>query len=167
MTELHSLNATQILPMYEARKLSPVEVATAVLAQIAKWEPHLNATFDEDKDAALRMARESEARWQRGEPCGALDGVPVSIKDNIAITGRHSPVGTAFAVPRCLILACLSRVDLICMAPPEIHGMSPVIRAVPVRAQALLLLLAMDRYTWVQILPAPSACRQAGAEFLD
>lgn len=96
MTELHSLNATQILPMYEARKLSPVEVATAVLAQIAKWEPHLNATFDEDKDAALLMARESEARWQRGEPCGALDGVPVSIKDNIAITGRHSPVGTAF-----------------------------------------------------------------------
>lgn len=100
MTELHSLNATQILPMYQARKLSPVEVATAVLEHIATWESHLNATFDADKESTLRMARESEARWQRGEPCGPLDGVPVSIKDNIAITGRCSPVGTPSSQPQ-------------------------------------------------------------------
>ncbi len=99
MTELHNLNATQILPMYQTRKLSPVEVATAVLEHIATWEPHLNATFDDDRESTLRMARESEARWQRGEPCGPLDGVPVSVKDILAITGRCSPVGTRFSKP--------------------------------------------------------------------
>lgn len=97
MTELHNLSATAILPLYHTRKLSPVEVANAVLDRIAAWEPHINATFDEDRDTTLRMARESEARWQRGAPNGPLDGIPVSIKDNIPIAGRLSPVGRPFS----------------------------------------------------------------------
>ena len=34
-----------------------------------------------DPDTALAAARASEARWQRGEPCGLLDGVPSTSKD--------------------------------------------------------------------------------------
>ena len=44
---------------------------------------------------ALQRARESEARWMKGQPCGALDGVPVTIKDNIATQGDPTPPGTA------------------------------------------------------------------------
>ena len=40
-------------------------------------------------------ARASEARWAKGEPIGPLDGVPVTIKDNIATKGEPKPVGTA------------------------------------------------------------------------
>ena len=58
------------------RELSPVEVTRAVLERIAAWEPHLHATYALDADAALAAARASEARWQRGAPLGALDGVP-------------------------------------------------------------------------------------------
>ena len=36
-----------------------------------------------------------EARWRDGAPLSALDGVPVTIKDNIAVKGIPTPVGTA------------------------------------------------------------------------
>ena len=39
------------------------------------------------RPAALTAARASEDRWARGEPCGALDGVPVSIKDLLLTRG--------------------------------------------------------------------------------
>ena len=31
----------------------------------------------------------------RGEPCGVLDGVPVTLKENIATHGDPTPLGTA------------------------------------------------------------------------
>ena len=46
-------------------------------------------------ERALSEARASEARWAKGEPIGPLDGVPVTIKDNIATRGHPKPVGTA------------------------------------------------------------------------
>jgi aspartyl-tRNA(Asn)/glutamyl-tRNA(Gln) amidotransferase subunit A len=41
------------------------------------------------------MAAASQARWQRGQPLSALDGVPVTIKENIATRGLAMPLGTA------------------------------------------------------------------------
>ncbi len=75
------LDAVELLATYRARTLSPVEATTAVLARIARLDPRVNAFCLVDEAAALKSARASEARWARGEPCGALDGVPVSIKD--------------------------------------------------------------------------------------
>ena len=42
-----------------------------------------------------QQARASEARWLRGEPLGPLDGVPVTLKENIATQGDPMPLGTA------------------------------------------------------------------------
>ena len=95
MTPLHDLSATELLTAYRAQSLSPVDVTRAVLARIAAWEPHLCATYALDPDAALAQARAAEARWQRGEPQGALDGVPLMIKENIATRGVPVPLGTA------------------------------------------------------------------------
>ncbi len=47
------------------------------------------------RSRALKEARASEARWAKGEPIGPLDGVPVTVKDNIATRGEPTPVGTA------------------------------------------------------------------------
>lgn len=92
---LHDLPAHELLAAYRARKLSPVEVTQDVLAHIERWEPQLAATYLLRPEAALAQARASEARWQRGEPQGALDGVPITIKDNIATAGDPLPLGTA------------------------------------------------------------------------
>ena len=95
MTPLHALSAAELLAAYRSRALSPLEVARAVLAHIAAWEPHLHATYALDERQALAQAEASQARWLAGTPQGALDGVPVMIKENIATRGVPVPLGTA------------------------------------------------------------------------
>lgn len=98
MTALHDLPAQDLLAAYRQRTLSPVEVTQAVLAHMERWEPHIRATYLLRPEHALAQARQSEARWLRGQPQGLLDGVPVTIKENIATQGDPTPLGTA-AVP--------------------------------------------------------------------
>ena len=47
-----------------------------------------------DRAGALAQARAAEARWRAGTPLSALDGVPVTIKENIATRGDPAPIGT-------------------------------------------------------------------------
>jgi aspartyl-tRNA(Asn)/glutamyl-tRNA(Gln) amidotransferase subunit A len=94
VAELHALAATDLLAAYARGDVSPVEVLCSVLARIERCEPLIAATWALDADAALAAARESEARWQRGE-ARPLDGVPVTIKENIATRGVPLPLGTA------------------------------------------------------------------------
>lgn len=91
---LHALPATAMAAAFRARTLSPVEVAQAVLARVERWEPHLQALFLQRPELLLEQARASEARWRRGEPLGPVDGIPVTIKDNIATEGDPTPLGT-------------------------------------------------------------------------
>ena len=66
-----------------------------VIAHVERWEPHLCATYCFDPEGALQMAHESEARWLRGAPLSPIDGVTVTIKENIATRGVPLPLGTA------------------------------------------------------------------------
>lgn len=97
---LHDLSACSLVAAYRDRALSPVEVTQAVLAHVERWEPHLQATWLLRPEEAVEQARASEARWQRGDPMGPLDGVPVTIKENIATRGDPLPAGTAAATLR-------------------------------------------------------------------
>jgi aspartyl-tRNA(Asn)/glutamyl-tRNA(Gln) amidotransferase subunit A len=95
MTALHDLSACELSQAYRARRLSPVEATRAALGRIDAWEAKINAMYVVDRDGALAQAAASEARWRDGAPLSALDGVPVTIKDNIAVKGFPTPVGTA------------------------------------------------------------------------
>jgi aspartyl-tRNA(Asn)/glutamyl-tRNA(Gln) amidotransferase subunit A len=95
MTAPHELSAVELLAGYRAGTLSPVEVVRDVVAHMQSWEPHLHATYAFEPDTALAQAEASQSRWQRGAPQGALDGVPVTIKENIATRGVPVPLGTA------------------------------------------------------------------------
>ena len=95
---LHQLSAQELLAGYRRGAFSPVEVLRDVLTQVARWEPELDATWRLRPDQALADARASEARWRKRRPQGALDGVPITIKDNIATQGDPTPLGTR-AVP--------------------------------------------------------------------
>ena len=77
-TDLCACSATELLSMYRSHSASPVEVTRAVLDRIERLNPALNAYCHVAADPALDSARASHARWQRGEPMGLLDGVPVS-----------------------------------------------------------------------------------------
>ena len=87
-------SAHELVRQYRAGVLSPVEVTRAILRHIADVNPSLNAIYFVDADGALAAARASEARWRRGAPMGALDGVPVTLKDSIRVAGMPTPNGT-------------------------------------------------------------------------
>jgi aspartyl-tRNA(Asn)/glutamyl-tRNA(Gln) amidotransferase subunit A len=93
--DLHDLSAIALLDLYQRKAASPVEVTRAVLRHIGRWEPQLHATYALDPEAALVQAEASQARWLKGTPQGALDGVPAMIKENIATQGVPVPLGTA------------------------------------------------------------------------
>lgn len=87
MTNPALATAGELVELYRARQASPVEVVDACLAQIAKLGAAHNAFVLVDAEGARCAARASETRWQRGAPAGALDGVPVTIKDLILTRG--------------------------------------------------------------------------------
>ena len=95
MTSPIALAATELMAAYRARSLSPVEVVREVLKHVGRWEPHLHATYALDAEAAMAQAEASQARWLRNTPLGPLDGVPATIKENIATAGVPVPLGSA------------------------------------------------------------------------
>lgn len=99
MPAIHELTAAEIAASYEGRVLSPVEVTRALLEHIDAWEPRLNAMYLVHREAALKQARDSEGRWRVQAPLSPLDGVPVTIKENIHTQGDPAPIGTAANLP--------------------------------------------------------------------
>ncbi len=95
MTELPDLTAVELVAHYRAKTLSPVEVTEAVLNRIEAREPELHALYEYDPSSALGDAKASEGRWASGEPLGPIDGVPLTLKENIATRGIPVPLGTA------------------------------------------------------------------------
>jgi Asp-tRNA(Asn)/Glu-tRNA(Gln) amidotransferase A subunit family amidase len=89
------MSALGLLSAYRKRALSPVEAMASVIERVAAYEPHIHATWLNAPERALEEARASEARWAKGEPIGPLDGVPATVKDNIATCGDPTPLGTA------------------------------------------------------------------------
>ncbi len=87
------MDAEELLTHYAAKTLSPLEALQAVTERIARQNPEINA-FAVMNPAALQAARESTARWAAGAPCGALDGVPVTVKDLIDIAGLPTRRGS-------------------------------------------------------------------------
>src|ERR1700724_3796008 len=95
VASLHDLSAVDLMAGFRARQFSPSEVLEDVLSHIAVWEPHIKALYAFDPEGARATARASTERWQKSEPAGPLDGVPATIKDNIATTGVPVPLGAA------------------------------------------------------------------------
>ena len=79
---------------YRTGALSPVAVLEALLSAIQSDTADINAFCWLDTDRALRQASESEARYRAGRPLGPLDGVPVSVKDLVAVQGWPTQRGS-------------------------------------------------------------------------
>jgi aspartyl-tRNA(Asn)/glutamyl-tRNA(Gln) amidotransferase subunit A len=101
-TDILRFSVAKTLSLYRAKKLSPVDVTAACLKQILKYNPVLNAVCFIDEKAALHQAKSAEKRWAKNEPRGALDGIPVTIKDWFDVKGWPTRYGskTSTTVPQ-------------------------------------------------------------------
>jgi Asp-tRNA(Asn)/Glu-tRNA(Gln) amidotransferase A subunit family amidase len=80
------------------KKISPIGLIEAHLAQIEKLNPRLNAFVQVDAERARRAARDAEnaaiREKTRGKALGPLHGVPISIKSSISVAGLRCEAGT-------------------------------------------------------------------------
>ncbi len=94
MSEINFLSAAQMAEQIRSRKLSPVDLVEAHLAQIERFNPKLNAFVQVDAESARKQAREAESAVNSGKALGPLHGVPVSIKSSIEVTGMRCEAGS-------------------------------------------------------------------------
>lgn len=75
-------------------QISALELIDTVLQQADAINPQVNALIDINPDAARAAARQSDDRRRRGETLGPLDGLPVTVKDNLAVRGMKATWGS-------------------------------------------------------------------------
>jgi len=85
MSELFFQPITELAARLESKELSAVELTQAVLARTKAVEPQVGAFNSFDEADALAQAAASDARRAAGKSLGALDGIPVGLKDVIAV----------------------------------------------------------------------------------
>jgi aspartyl-tRNA(Asn)/glutamyl-tRNA(Gln) amidotransferase subunit A len=91
---LWQLSATELAAAYGAGTITPDAVLEVTLERLAEVNPRINAVVALDLDGARTAARESARRWRDGLALGPLDGVPVTIKDNILARGLRATWGS-------------------------------------------------------------------------
>ncbi|BBA98981.1 putative amidase [Actinacidiphila reveromycinica] len=94
MAELLAMPARRIARAVRDGELSPVEIAEATAARIDRLDASLHAFCTRADEVMLRQARALQRRLARGEPVGALAGVPLAVKDLIATRGIRTAAGT-------------------------------------------------------------------------
>jgi aspartyl-tRNA(Asn)/glutamyl-tRNA(Gln) amidotransferase subunit A len=92
--DVHFLTAAEIARQVRAGTLSPVEAVEACLKRIEEVDPSVLAWVHVDRSGALEAARKLEAEARRGEFRGPLHGVPVGIKDIMAVAGMVTTNGS-------------------------------------------------------------------------
>jgi aspartyl-tRNA(Asn)/glutamyl-tRNA(Gln) amidotransferase subunit A len=98
--ELTDLTAVRLIDGYRTGEFSPVEATRAALTRARRIQPEVNAFVRLMERDALARAEESAERWRRGEPCGLLDGVPVTVKDILLLRGEPTLRGSKTIDPQ-------------------------------------------------------------------
>jgi len=88
-------DAVELAAMIRHREASATEVMTAFLSQIERVNPKVNAicTFV-GEEAALRAAKEADARLAKGQTPGPLHGLPHAVKDLVPTAGIRTTFGS-------------------------------------------------------------------------
>lgn len=85
---------------YADGSLSPVDTVTEIQALIDAREPELNAfAVRDDPTLTIEQAEASATRWQQGHPLSPLDGVTITLKENVARAGVPMQLGCAGVTP--------------------------------------------------------------------
>lgn len=84
-SELHFQSLATLAQQLEAKSVSSVELTRAIVARTKAVEPRVRAFNSYDEADALAQAAASDARRAAGQARGPLEGVPIGLKDVIAV----------------------------------------------------------------------------------
>src|SRR5271154_1649142 len=94
-SDIVMMDAVALAGAIRSRQLSCVEVMTAYLDHIDKFNPKVNAIVAlQDRAELLAQARERDAQLARGESMGPLHGFPHAVKDLQAVKGIRTTMGS-------------------------------------------------------------------------
>ena len=94
MTEIVRMSATQLVEEMAQGNLSSVEITEAHLDRIDSVDGEIHAYLHVDRDGALATAAEADAARNTGADLPPLAGVPVALKDVMAMRGVPTTVGS-------------------------------------------------------------------------
>jgi aspartyl-tRNA(Asn)/glutamyl-tRNA(Gln) amidotransferase subunit A len=77
-----------------AKELSPVELLASVIARAESVEPVVNAFAERRYDEAAVAAKTSAERYAAGEDVRQLEGLPVSLKEEVPVEGWRMRYGS-------------------------------------------------------------------------
>ncbi len=98
MAELWRLGAVALSDAIAAREVSPVDLMRSVLSRIDAVNGSVNAVISlKDREVLMGEARLAEAM----DPVGWLHGIPVAIKDLVAVKGLRSTNGSPLFADFC------------------------------------------------------------------
>lgn len=101
-SELAKLSITEASKKLAAKEVSAVDLTRACLDQIAQKNPALNAyleVFDDAQEQARLSDENRSSSLSNGEKLGLLCGIPLGIKDNILIKGKHASAASKMLEP--------------------------------------------------------------------
>ncbi|MGB1128329.1 MAG: Asp-tRNA(Asn)/Glu-tRNA(Gln) amidotransferase subunit GatA [Opitutales bacterium] len=85
MSDLHFKTITELAAALEAGAVTSVDITQAVIDRTNAVEDRVQAFISFDAEDALAQARASDERRAAGKALGPLDGIPVGIKDTLAV----------------------------------------------------------------------------------
>lgn len=88
------LGVAEAADAYRSGVLDPETLLDALLDRIARLDPILNTMVAIDREGARAAARSSAARWRAGAPRSLIDGVPLTVKDNLLMRGLPATWGS-------------------------------------------------------------------------
>jgi aspartyl-tRNA(Asn)/glutamyl-tRNA(Gln) amidotransferase subunit A len=92
--DLADRTAAELVSAYASGDSSPRDAVEAVLARHDQANAAFNAIIFLDREGARATADQSTVRWRAGNPLSPLDGVPLSVKDNLLVAGMKATWGS-------------------------------------------------------------------------
>src|SRR5215510_11936786 len=93
MLDIPFRSATQLAMAIRRKKIGSLELLDLYLERVAKYNPALNAIIATDVEGARKRARAADRALARGERCGPLHGVPMTIKESYDVVGMPTTWG--------------------------------------------------------------------------
>lgn len=88
------LTISEMSKQIQAKIISPVELTNKLLERIKRYDPIINSFISVDEEFAASQAKIAEREIMNGHYIGAMHGIPISIKDNVAYSNLNTTNGS-------------------------------------------------------------------------